>query len=361
MHDQHPFCLGPSRRLPLLGVPLLLGLVWIAGCGGQDGKPQGRETGENTVPITSISISPDGRTIACCKRDRTVTLLDRGTLKTVRTLRFGNRVPMVARFQPRGEILLVAYYDGSVALWNVKTAAAEPIILGTHDSDVRSAEFAHDGRTVITGDGGGEIILWNVAERGNGYRVHRHQSAVWCVAFSQDDRRFMSGGSDGMIRVWDSATGRQLRVLSGHTAPVRSLAAGADDTLVSGSLDSTIRCWNVVDGRELWKVRSPGNGVISTVLSRDGTTIASSTVFSGDIELWNANTRKLTSTIAAHEVMTSDLAFMPDGRLVSSGMDGDIQTWLVPNENRRNVSPRPPAVSLNLPARSTPVSRLAVE
>jgi len=359
MKMQATFGSKTSRGAVVLSLALL-GLACLAGCGKSDGRSADANAKQDVIPVLGIAVSADGQTIACCNRDGNVTLRDRDTLNTVRTLDFGGRSPIVARFHPRGESLLVGYYDGSVALWDLNVPSAEPALLGTHDSDVRAAAFSHDGRTAVTGDGSGDIIVWNVARRLNGYRVFRHQAPVWCLTFSRDDRRIASGGSEGIVRVWDVASGRTVRVINGHRAPVRSLDVSRDGKfLISAGLDSAICAWNMETGREIWKVKAPGNGVVAAVASPDGNTLAVTTVFSGDIQLWNIATRKLASTIPAHEVMANDVAFAPDGTLVSCGMDGDVHTWLVTDEQGRHGTRQDTAVSLRDPARSiAPSGRL---
>jgi WD40 repeat protein len=342
----------------------LLGPVWFAGCGKPDDtSTYSKSTSDDVVPVLTIAVSPDGRTIACCNRNGTVTLRDRDTLNPVRTLSFGRRPPVVARFHPRGDSLLVGYYDGSVALWDMKALSAEPVLLGTHDKDVRAAAFSHDGRTAVTGDGAGDLIVWNVDQRLSGYRVLRHQAPIWSLAFSNDDRVIASGGSEGIVRLWDVASGRSPRILAGHQAPIRSLDLSRDGKLlISAGLDSSIRAWDFETGRELWKLNAPGNGVIAAVLSPNADTIAVTTVFSGDVQLWNVASRKLASTIPAHEVMANDVAFTRDGTLVSCGMDGDVHTWLIADEQVENGTRKPAAVSLRdrVPA-EFPANRLLAE
>jgi WD40 repeat protein len=61
----------------------------------------------------------------------------------------------------------------------------------------------------------------------------------------------LSGGSnDWTIRLWDVHTGRPLKTLKDHTAPVWSVAFHPSGrTLASGSEDETIKFWDVQTGQ----------------------------------------------------------------------------------------------------------------
>jgi WD40 repeat protein len=64
---------------------------------------------------------------------------------------------------------------------------------------------------------------------------------------SPDGTRFVSGNDDKTVRVWDAGTGQQVGdPLTGHTAPVESVAFSPDGTrIASGSFDKTLRLWPV--------------------------------------------------------------------------------------------------------------------
>jgi WD40 repeat protein len=67
-----------------------------------------------------------------------------------------------------------------------------------------------------------------------------------------DNRTFASAGDDQTIRLWHAPDLEDIRVLKGHTAPVRSLAFSADGKrLASGGNDRTVRVWEVETGRAL--------------------------------------------------------------------------------------------------------------
>src|SRR5262249_61593742 len=67
-----------------------------------------------------------------------------------------------------------------------------------------------------------------------------------------DGRTILSGSNDRTLRLWETASGRQLHSLTGHTGDVYAVAFARDGgTALSGSGDYTIKLWDLTG---LWAV-----------------------------------------------------------------------------------------------------------
>jgi WD40 repeat protein len=167
-------------------------------------------------------------------------------------------------------------------------------------------------------------------------RLH-HPGGVNCLAFSPDGKILATGGNDRLIRLWDAGTGKELRRLTGHQAPVTRVAFSPDGkTLASGSYDKTVRFWDVLTGRQSSKLTTPAGIVTALAFSPDGKALATgsdkSSSFGVDgkpvsgsddecrsIYLWETVTGKELRHWAAHRGGTFSLAFSSDGKALASG------------------------------------------
>ncbi|RWW82342.1 hypothetical protein BHE74_00009204 [Ensete ventricosum] len=76
------------------------------------------------------------------------------------------------------------------------------------------------------------------------------QEGVTCLAWLGASQFVATGCVDGKVRVWDSLSGNCVRIFSGHTDTVQSLALSADgNSLVSVSDDGTARVFVVSEFR----------------------------------------------------------------------------------------------------------------
>ncbi|MCL1469327.1 WD40 repeat domain-containing protein [Argonema antarcticum] len=151
--------------------------------------------------------------------------------------------------------------------------------------------------------------------------------------------QILASGSRGEIRLWDMTSGKSIATLSEYpwidswqVNEVNSLAFSADGTLISGGVDSTIKIWHI-GAKDLIDILDDHQGAVRCVaFSPSGQTFASG----GDdrkIHLWNRLKREAFTALSWGDSVPHSLAFSPNGQLLASGSYRKIKVWRLDDEN----------------------------
>ena len=101
------------------------------------------------------------------------------------------------------------YEDTTLDIMNDGNTAAS-ITRGPTDGFRHSAyTFAPDGKTIVSGGGGGMLIAYDLSGK-ELRRFDGHEGDVWGVAVSPDGRYLISGSHDQTVRLWNFKTGELL-------------------------------------------------------------------------------------------------------------------------------------------------------
>ncbi len=125
------------------------------------------------------------------------------------------------------------------------------------------------------------IKLWDTATGRESRTMTGHTANIRSIAFSPDSRLLASSGYDAVVKLWDTATGREVMTLNGHSLSVNALAFSSDGKLlVSGSDDGSARLWDVKSGEALATLVTLNGGADWLVVTPDG-------LFDGTPGAWN--------------------------------------------------------------------------
>ena len=208
-----------------------------------------------------MTFSPDGKILACSRRDNKIHLLkvETGEILDI-SLSDPNYAPEDPRqpevrtlvFSPDGKKLVSGTEGGKVQVWDAENGVAltsffdeEPPIDDRYRDPILTLAFSPDSALLAVGS------LKRIRLLGSPKQPHFKEVSygedVWGTAmvFSPDNSVIIRGLTAGRIQLWDVATGDKLTILDGHTSTVITLKFSADGkTLVSAAGDGTILLWD---------------------------------------------------------------------------------------------------------------------
>jgi hypothetical protein len=211
-------------------------------------------------PISSIAISPDGRTLfsgggSLFSEAGEVYVWDLRTATLKRTQAAHGRAVHALAVSPDGSLLATGGADDVVDLWDIRKWTRNSQF--TADGSVKALAFTRDGRSLAGGDVTGTVRIWDV-KSGTLQPTLKSQghTVVWSVAFSSNGEFLASADDDRSVRVWRLPSSEPYQVLGGYRGGVHSVAFSPD----GGSLATA----SAID----WK---PGSGQVIGGKSDSGT------------------------------------------------------------------------------------------
>ncbi|MBI3921249.1 MAG: WD40 repeat domain-containing protein [Armatimonadetes bacterium] len=246
--------------------------------------------------LNALATSPDGRLLACGE-GRAIKLRKSASGEIEKSLvgHFGD-VRSVA-FSPEGSLLASGSEDRSVMLWEVQTGQLR-WRFGGFEEAVESVAFSMDGRTLMTGYGGGFtatpgrplevyglVKLWSIQSRS----VRRTLEGANVVSFSPEGNSAATGDALGQVRLWDTRAWCCQRVLKGQGHWVSSLSFSPNGKMLAAGY-----CNDGIGESRLWNTRTGGligilcdEGIQCVAFSGDSKTVAGGGI-DGTLRLWRA-------------------------------------------------------------------------
>ena len=239
-----------------------------------------------------------------------------------------------AEQSPDGLLVLTSSSDGTVRLWDAKTAQplTEPL---KHRDRVESIEFSPDGQYILTISGG----VVRVCQWGRSVAMRLMDSGlIHSVQFSPEGKRVMTTASSapgGTTHVWDAETGKLLaeQVLRKHpesTALGCVVARFSPDgqSILSAAPANPARVWSASTGLVLFELAMNGRhrtGLdASPQFSPTGECVL--TVSSKQVRVWDAQTGRPLSSPLEHDHEVDDAQFSADGTRILTAA-GKARVW----------------------------------
>jgi WD40 repeat protein len=304
-------------------------------------------TGQTTVddghqePVNHLTYMPDGKGIISGSHDATCRIWDAATGIEQRRFDLIDVVSGIA-LSPDKRTLVVGGGAGhgntplpALFVWDLTTGAERGRFRLKTDrgggplaySGAVAVAFAPDGRTFVVGTHTDERIhFWDAAglKELRNFQAPKH---VERLAYSPDGK-ILAGAGKQVIYLWESATGRELTRLPGHTTWWPSFAFSPDGSLVATADGQAVRLWETATGLERWRMPMASPNPTFIAFSPNGRWLATGGKPARDAHVLEATTGKEVLTLSGHKRPINAAAFSPDSRQLATGSeDTTVLVW----------------------------------
>ncbi|WP_422927332.1 sigma-70 family RNA polymerase sigma factor [Singulisphaera sp. PoT] len=291
---------------------------------------------EDLHDVTSVAISPDGKTVAMTQREvsalaPTLRLYDTASGRETAHITYPPNDPLqrsgLLGFAPDGKHLIVEAAD-RVSMHLIRLDKGEVVRTFQLGGYIFAAVLSPDGKRIVAGgydyDGNHDLARqWELDTGRDLGPILSAKGTVRCAAYSPDGTTIALGyeARKARIEIVDAATGKRRLEIPFPEDSIRSLAFSPDGKTIAASGDSTTRLFDA-SGKERLKI---DRRAIGLRFSPDGATLIGAVA--GMIEVWETATGR-SLVPAGGESPVEQIAVTPDGkRIVTLGGEGDGHVW----------------------------------
>jgi eukaryotic-like serine/threonine-protein kinase len=300
--------------------------------------------------VTSVVYSPDGRFLATSCRDGLVRLWDATNGDFVRMLGSHEQGAMAVAYHPDGTRIASSGLDGLVKVWDVASGRLLQSLRG-HQGTVFCVAYSPDGSRLASGDGyppwesarhlrtQGNVKVWDASKGLELFTLKGHSQNVMGVAFSPDGAQLatVSGGllavpqvasKPGELLIWDARTGKLIRNVSGHDAPLTAVAYSPDGkTIATASWDRTARLWDSETGARRSTLTGHRDWVCHVAFDPSGCRLGTAGA-DGAARIWDIASGRAILTYRGHTQNVTRVAFDPTrARIATASSDQTVKVW----------------------------------
>ena len=282
-------------------------------------------------PVRDLAVSPDGRRLAVLGERGAVRVWDIEKKASVPVeLTGGDRSLVDIAFNSAGE-LVAAGNSGEpgapVQIWNPAQSSSPVRRLATAPGRAAALAFDPKGERLAVAGEDGRVGVWKVfGEKAEKlYDLHMRYIGLRSLTFLDEGRLAGAAADDNVARVWvlerlDDAP-KELRGIEGK---IKGLAAADDGRwLACTGEDGTLRVWKI-SRPQAQPLEFPGKdrNIIALAIEDKGRIAVADD--GGEVRIWDVSNPDK-ETVPYEESSVDALAFLPDGRLVVGGRDGQVR------------------------------------
>lgn len=184
--------------------------------------------------------------------------------------------------------------------------------------------------------------LWAWSGDGKTKRLQKYESApvprygyLVSIAISPDGKTVVGGDTGGTIHLWDAMTGKLRGKFPGTGHPAYSVAFDPTGQLLAVTDGSGVRFWRWgTIGPPTYTLLPDATSVTSVTFDPSGKHLLAGTAGDGTVKIWTTRDSK-PDEMLAHGYLSSSLSFSNDGGLLAVGTsEGLVEVWDVHSKSK---------------------------
>ena len=279
------------------------------------------------APVTALAFVRDDQVLVAAYDDGAVNLWNAGTGELISALSSSKAALGAMAASPDGKWLAYSANPNTVQVWNARDNAAGAKLSG-HASPVMRLAFSADARQLVSVDQESNVILWDMVEYKKIFDLPKARHEILALAISPDGRVLAGGDLEGGIQYWDLVGGEELAYIPVHNVPVSAMGYSPDGKwLVSGGQQHNLKLWSAGLGRDDHVLAGAPDDVYAVQFSPDSRWL----LLGGSdkaLEIWNVEQGQVDRRLDGHDNNVTVFSLSSDGKfLATSGDDGKILIW----------------------------------
>ncbi|KAJ2815695.1 60S ribosomal subunit assembly or modification protein, partial [Coemansia erecta] len=272
--------------------------------------------------VSMVKFSNDGTYVATGGMDGKINVYNVATQKKVALLEGPDDIQWLC-WHPRGNVLLTGANDASMWMWSLPAGDFMNVFNG-HSAPVTCGRFTNSGRNIVSGAEDGSLIIWDpktaaIVRQFTSADERFHQEGITSLAISKDDQVILTGSMDGTAKLVH-VNGTILGSLENATESVETV--GLCDTLplaATGSVDGSLSIWDVNTMRLRTTLKHDDS--VNRLRWHKDSPLLTTASMDCSVRTWDSRTGDCVRVWKGHQEGIMDFALTNDGSTVVTASD----------------------------------------
>jgi WD40 repeat protein len=278
--------------------------------------------------VRAVKFLLDGQRVAAASTDGALRIWN---LRTGKSRELGEPTgrPLTSlAIQPGGKRIAVAGPTSKVTLWDCDTLELVESVEGTDDGAL-ALDFSPSGNLLAVATPAGPILIyqddkWSAPHA----QIEKRGAEVTTLCYAPDRNAITIAYQNGEVRFFDGGSANEQRPPIQLTAMPIALGYGEQGRVLAIGTDSgEIHLWDR-DSKKTRHVIKGHSGRVNTLAVMPNQTTLVSAGRDNEVKLWDTATGERITILAGHLRQVHAVAVSPDGNAIASGgLQGDLRLW----------------------------------